>query len=58
MAEESEKMTTTLSAESLEWLRETYPDAMSDQEAIRMAISDARTLREWGKPDSVSEKTD
>jgi hypothetical protein len=44
---DSEKMTATLNKETIEWLRETYPDAMSDQEAVRMAISDARGLREW-----------
>lgn len=47
MSDESEKMTATFKEETLVWLRETYPDAMSDQEAVRMAISDARGLREW-----------
>jgi hypothetical protein len=32
----------TLTTNSIEWLEETYPDAQSTQEAVRMAVSDAR----------------
>lgn len=32
----------TLTTNSIEWLQETYPDAQSTQEAVRMAVSDAR----------------
>jgi ABC-type ATPase involved in cell division len=40
----TKKITVTLDEETLSWLRETYPDALSDQEAIRMAINDSRTI--------------
>jgi len=40
------KITVTVDKETEEWLRSTYTDALSDQEAIRMAISDARLIRE------------
>ena len=40
----TKKITVTLDTETLSWLRETYPDALSDQEAIRMAINDSRTI--------------
>ena len=36
------KVTVTLSDETIDWLEKTYPDALSQQGAIRMAISDAR----------------
>ena len=39
---ETEKISMTVTVNSKEWLGETYPDAQSTQEAIRMAISDAR----------------
>jgi hypothetical protein len=42
MKEDNEKITVTLGEETLEWLRENYPDSLSDQEALRMAVSDAR----------------
>ncbi len=32
--------------ETEDWLLETYPDADGTQEALRMAVSDARLLRE------------
>lgn len=32
--------------ETHEWLKENYPDAMSDAERVRMAISDAREAKE------------
>jgi hypothetical protein len=40
---ETEKHTVTLSSETVDWLENEYPDALSIQEAIRTAISDART---------------
>lgn len=40
--QETEKISMTITVNSAEWLEETYPDAQSTQEAIRMAISDAR----------------
>lgn len=40
---ETEKISATLSEETVEWLHTQYPDALSTQEAIRMAIQDART---------------
>ena len=39
---ETEKISMTLTKSSIKWLQNTYPDAASNQEAIRMAISDAR----------------
>ena len=39
---ETEKISMTLTTNSIEWLECTYPDAQSTQEAVRMAISDAR----------------
>lgn len=39
---ETEKISMTLTTNSIEWLEATYPDAQSTQEAVRMAISDAR----------------
>ena len=38
----TEKHTVTLSEDTVEWLKSEYPDALSVQEAIRTAISDAR----------------
>lgn len=43
---ETTKPSVTISRETEEWLHETYPDALSTQEAFRMAISDARMVRE------------
>ena len=39
---ETEKISMTLTKNSIRWLESTYPDAQSTQEAVRMAISDAR----------------
>ena len=39
---ETEKLSMTLTTVSIEWLHETYPESQSTQEAVRMAISDAR----------------
>lgn len=42
MDNDTDTFSMTLTAGSIEWLKEHYPDAASRQEAIRMAISDAR----------------
>lgn len=42
VSHETEKISMTLTTNSIEWLENTYPDAQSTQEAVRMAISDAR----------------
>jgi hypothetical protein len=39
---ETVKISMTLTQNSVEWLEETYPEAQSTQEAVRMAVSDAR----------------
>lgn len=39
---ETKKLSMTLTSESIDWLHDTYPEAQSTQEAVRMAISDAR----------------
>lgn len=43
---EKTKYTQTIKKETEDWLLDTYPDADGVQEATRMAISDARLLRE------------
>lgn len=45
MDQQTEKITVTVSEETTEWLQSEYPDALSTQEAIRSAISDARIHR-------------
>lgn len=45
MDKETSKTTVTLSEDTEQWLREEYPDALSLQEAMRTAISDARVHR-------------
>ena len=42
MDKTTEKTTVTLSDDTIDWLERTYPDALGIQEAIRMAINDAR----------------
>lgn len=49
---DTRKINVTIGEDTEEWIRETYPDALSDQEAIRMAISDARMLREIDRDES------
>ena len=39
---ETQKLSMTLTEDSIEWLNEQYPEAQSTQEAVRMAVSDAR----------------
>ena len=48
MADSNEKVkfSQTLKKETEDWLLDTYPDADGIQEAVRMAISDARILRD------------
>lgn len=48
MAEDNEKVkfSQTIKKETEQWLLENYPDADGIQEAVRMAVSDARLLRE------------
>ena len=41
---DTDKITLTLGKDTLSWVEQEYPDALSEQEAIRMAISDARRL--------------
>ena len=43
---ETDKFQTTLTPEDEKWLKDNYPGALSTSERIRMAISDARLLRE------------
>lgn len=45
MDKKTQKTTVTIPDETAEWLIETYPDALSLQEAVRMAISDARSVK-------------
>ena len=40
--QETKKLSMTLTNESIDWLHNTYPEAQSTQEAVRMAICDAR----------------
>lgn len=39
---ETQKISMTLTTKSINWLEQTYPEAQSTQEAVRMAVSDAR----------------
>lgn len=45
MDKPTSKTTVTLSEDTEEWLKSEYPDALSLQEAIRTAMSDARMHR-------------
>jgi hypothetical protein len=45
MEKETSKTTVTMAESTEKWLRDEYPDALSLQEAIRTAISDARIHR-------------
>lgn len=40
------RLSTTVPKDSLDWLRERYPDATSDSMRLVMAISDARDFEE------------
>jgi hypothetical protein len=42
------KFTMTVTSETEDWLDSTYPDADNIQEALRMAVSDARLVRAGG----------
>jgi hypothetical protein len=43
---ETTKPSVTISTETEKWLHETYPDALSTQEAFRCAIADARKINQ------------
>lgn len=45
MDKNTSKTTVTMSEKTEQWLLDEYPDALSLQEAIRTAISDARVHR-------------
>lgn len=42
MESETVKISMTITKATEQWLSETYPEAQSTQEALRMAVSDAR----------------
>jgi len=46
------KFTMTISEADARWLEKTYPGAKTNQERIRMAISDARLFRRQTDSDS------
>jgi len=54
MDKDTSKTTVTISEETRNWLETEYPDALSLQEAIRSAISDARVHRTVISSSSVS----
>jgi len=41
-SDERVKLTMTMTPETVDWLTDSYPEALETQEAVRMAISDAR----------------
>ena len=43
---DTKKLSVTVPIETVEYLRDRYPDAKSDSEAVSMAISDSRKLHE------------
>ena len=43
---ETVKISMTITRNTREWIIETYPDAQSVQEGLRMAVSDARKQQE------------
>ena len=43
---ETVKISMTITYNTKEWIKETYPDAQSVQEGLRMAVSDARKHQE------------
>ena len=58
MSDETAKITVTVAQNTLEWLEEEYPDGLSTQEKVRMAISDARQLNRDHDVYLVDEKDD
>lgn len=48
---ETVKISMTITKNTREWLIETYPDAQSVQEALRMSVSDARKQQEGATND-------
>ena len=55
MTDETTKVGVTLPDETVEWLRETYPEAKSNAEAVTLAISDARNFQKLITARRVSE---
>jgi hypothetical protein len=58
MDRETTKTNVTIATETEQWLKREYPDALSMQEAIRTALSDARAHRNVIKSSSVSASRD
>ena len=44
MSDETAKITVTVAKDTLDWLESEYPEGLSTQEKVRMAIGDARKL--------------
>jgi uncharacterized membrane protein YebE (DUF533 family) len=58
MNRETTKTNVTIAEETEQWLKREYPDALSMQEAIRTALSDARAHRNVIKSSSVGTTQD
>jgi hypothetical protein len=58
MDKETTKTNVTIATDTEEWLKHGYPDALSMQEAIRTALSDARAHREVINGTSVTATPD
>jgi len=43
---ETNSIKTAMNDSTVEWLRKTYPSAMSDAERMRMAVSDAQRFQQ------------
>lgn len=50
------QITVKLEDSTQEWLSDNYPDAINNQEAVRMAISDARLFRMASDFEEMPEK--
>ena len=46
MSDEKQKFTMHLPDATVDWLKTTYPDGLNTQDRLRMAVSDARLVRE------------
>jgi len=42
----TKKVTVTMNEETLDWLKENYPESTSNSQCVLMAINDARRLQE------------
>ena len=51
---ETVKISMTITEKTQQWVNENYPEAQSTQEAIRMAINDAREYHELVDAANVS----